>query len=78
MLPLFKKVWYNSLQILFLSQFVQQVEVISRVPGGWDYQVYDHDGQFTLYCIDATGAVRDIYRRLAISTLVEQIEPEEM
>lgn len=62
--------------IIFINQFVQQIEVISRIENGWDYRAYDHNGHFTLACIDVTISVADIYRRLQIPILAEQPEPE--
>lgn len=64
--------------ILFINQFFQQVEVISRTPSEWVYHTYGPGEHFTLHCIDVTIAVDDIYRRLPIPIPVEKPGLEEI
>ena len=53
-------------EIVLISQYVQHVEVITRIPSGWDYQEYGHEDQFPLASLNVTIRVSDIYRRLSI------------
>ncbi len=68
-------------EIVLISQYVQHVEVITRIPGGWEYQEYGHEERFLLASLNVTIRVSEIYRRLSIPlekrTLIplEIIEP---
>ena len=53
-------------EIVFISQYVQHVEVITRTPSGWDYQEYGHEERFPLASLNMTIDVSEIYRRLSI------------
>ena len=52
--------------IVFISQYVQHVEVITRTASGWEYHEYGHEECFTLASLNVTVCVADIYRRLSI------------
>ena len=81
----YKLLRYQSKQsiqeIVFISQYVQHVEVITRTPSGWEYREYGHEEEIPLASLNMTIQVSDIYRRLSIPiekrTLVplEIIEP---
>ena len=68
-------------EIVLISQYVQHVEVITRIPSGWDYREYGHEDSFSLTSLRITVRVSDIYRRLTIplekrtSLPLEIIEP---
>lgn len=64
--------------IVFISQYVQHVEVITRTPSGWDYQEYGHEDRFLLASLNVTIRVADIYRRLSIPLEKRAIIPFEM
>jgi len=53
-------------EIVFISQYVQHIEVITRIPSGWDYQEYGYEDTFQLASLNVTVRVSDIYRRLSI------------
>ena len=53
-------------EIVFISQYVQHVEVITRTSSDWVYQEYGHDESFTLASLNVTIHVADIYHRLSI------------
>ncbi len=53
-------------EIVFISQYVQHVEVITRIPLGWEYQEYGHDESFPLVSLNINIRIADIYRRLSI------------
>ena len=53
-------------EIVLISQYVQHVEVITRIPSGWDYEEYGHADHFPLASLNVTVRVSDIYRRLSI------------
>jgi Uma2 family endonuclease len=58
-------------EIVFISQYVQQVEVFTRTAQGWEYQQYRHGQDFPLTSLDITLAVADIYRRLSVPVVLE-------
>lgn len=53
-------------EIMFISQYVQHVEVITRTPSEWEFQEYGHEDSFLLASLNLTIHVSDIYRRLSI------------
>jgi Uma2 family endonuclease len=61
-------------EIVLISQYVQQVEVITRTATSWDYHKYGYGQQFPLSSLDVTIAVADVYRRLSIPTKSDQSE----
>ncbi len=65
-------------EIIFISQYVQHVEVIARTPLGWDYQEYEHEESFSLASLNITIHVSDIYRRLSIPIKKRKIVPLEI
>lgn len=81
----YKRLRYQSKQsmqeIVFISQYVQHVEVITRTTSGWEYREYGHEERVPLATLKMTIHVSAIYRRLSIPlekrTLVplEIIEP---
>ncbi len=65
-------------EIMFISQYVQHVEVITRTPSGWQYQEYGQDDQFLLASLHVTIRVSDIYRRLSIPHEKRTVMPLEV
>ena len=65
-------------EIVFISQYVQHVEVITRTPSGWDYQEYGHEESFPLLSLNMTIHVSAIYRRLSIPLEKRTIVPLEI
>ena len=65
-------------EVVFISQYVQHVEVITRTPSGWEYQEYGHDESFPLASLNITIRVADIYRRLSIPYEKRTILPLEV
>jgi Uma2 family endonuclease len=65
-------------EIVFISQYVQHVEVITRTPSGWEYQEYGHEESFPLASLNTTIHVSDIYRRLSIPLEKRTIVPLEI
>ncbi len=53
-------------EIVFISQYMQHVEMITRTSSDWVYQEYGHDESFTLASLNVTIHVADIYHRLSI------------
>ena len=65
-------------EIVLISQYVQHVEVITRIPSGWDYQEYGHEDHFPLASLNITVRVSDIYRRLSIPLEKRSLIPLEI
>ena len=63
-------------EIIFISQVIQRVEVFSRSTTGWLYHQYGAGQSFLLRSLDIVIEVRQLYRRLAIPVVVEQVEEE--
>lgn len=59
-------------EIVFISQYVQRVEVISRTATGWDYHEYGYGQEFPLASLDVTIAVADVYRRLSVPAVIDE------
>jgi Uma2 family endonuclease len=53
-------------EIVFISQRVQHIEVITRLDTGWEYQEYGAGDACLFRHLNLTIKVADIYRRLAI------------
>ena len=64
-------------EIVFLSQYVQRVEVFTRSTTGWLYQQYGAEQSVHLASLNVTIEIRQFYRRLSIPAMVEHIENEE-
>ncbi len=64
-------------EIILISQYIQRVEVFSRVVTGWLYQQYGAGQGFHLASLDLEIEVRQVYRRLSIPAAVEQEEEGE-
>src|SRR5579859_4287321 len=64
-------------EILFISQVIQRVEVFSRSTTNWLYHQYGAGQSFHLASLDIELEVRQLYRRLFIPVLVEQMKEEE-
>jgi Uma2 family endonuclease len=64
-------------EIIFISQVIQRVEIFSRSASGWLYQQYGMGQGFLLGSLDIELEVRQLYRRLSIPALVEQVAGEE-
>ena len=64
-------------EIVFLSQYVQRVEVFTRSTTGWLYQQYGAGQSVHLASLNVTIEIRQFYRRLSIPAMVEHIENEE-
>jgi len=63
-------------EIVFISQVIQRVEIFSRSATGWLYQQYGAGQSFHLVSLDIEIEVRQLYRRLSIPAMVEQVEEE--
>ena len=64
-------------EIVFLSQYIQRVEVFSRSASSWLYQQHGAGQSIHLTSLNLTIEVRQLYRRLSIPTAVNQVEDEE-
>ena len=65
-------------EIIFISQIIQRVEVFSRSTTGWIYYQYGAGQSFFLTSLDIEIEVRQLYRRLSIPAVVEEVEKEDM
>src|SRR6266480_526034 len=63
-------------EIIFISQIIQRVEVFSRSAADWLYHQYGGGQSFHLASLDIEIGVRQLYRRLSIPAVVEQVEEE--
>ena len=63
-------------EIVFISQVIQRVEIFSRSDTGWLYQQYGAGQSFRLESLDIEIEVRQLYRRLSIPAVIEQMEEE--
>src|SRR5712691_8160598 len=63
-------------EIIYISQIIQRVEVFSRSTTGWIYHQYGAGQSFFLTSLDIEIEVRQLYRRLSIPAVVEQVEEE--
>jgi len=57
-------------EILFLSQYIQRVEVFSRSATSWLYQQYGTGQSFHLTSLNVTIETRQFYRRLSIPAVL--------
>ncbi|GAC1400092.1 MAG: Uma2 family endonuclease [Ktedonobacteraceae bacterium] len=64
-------------EIVFLSQYIQRVEVFTRSATSWLYQQYGAGQSFSLTSLNLIVEVRQLYRRLSIPAVVDQVEEEE-
>jgi Uma2 family endonuclease len=64
-------------EIIFISQVIQRVEAFTRSLTDWIYQQYGAGQSFHLASLDIEVEVRQLYRRLSIPVVVEQVEEEE-
>ena len=65
-------------EIIFISQTIQRVEVFSRSTTSWLYQQYGAGQSFLLTSLEIEIAVRQLYRRLSIPVMVEDVEVEDI
>src|SRR5437763_6912663 len=63
-------------EIIFISQVIQRVEVFSRSATNWLYYQYGTGQSFHLASLDIEIEVRQLYRRLFIPAVVEQVKEE--
>ena len=63
-------------EIIFISQMIQRVEILSRSDTGWLYQQYGAGQSFHLESLDIEIEIRQLYRRLSIPAVIEQVEEE--
>jgi Uma2 family endonuclease len=63
-------------EIIFISQVIQRVEIFSRSDTGWLYQQYGAGQSFRLESLDIEIEVSQLYRRLSIPAVIEQVEEE--
>jgi Uma2 family endonuclease len=63
-------------EIVFISQIIRRVEIFSRSATGWLYQQYGTGQCFHLASLDIEIEVRQLYRRLSIPAVVEQVVEE--
>jgi Uma2 family endonuclease len=61
-------------EIIFISQVIQRVEAFTRSLTGWIYRQYGAGQSFHLASLDIDVEVRQLYRRLSIPVVVEQVE----
>ncbi|HVB25797.1 MAG TPA: Uma2 family endonuclease [Ktedonobacteraceae bacterium] len=64
-------------EIIFISQNIQRVEVFARSTTGWLYHQYGAGQSFLLTSLDIEIEVRQLYRRLSIPPMVEEVEEED-
>lgn len=64
-------------EIIFISQYIQRVELFSRATNDWSYHQYGAGQSFFLTSLNIEIEVRQLYRRLSIPVVVEEIEQEE-
>src|SRR5438876_5706145 len=65
-------------EIIFVSQIIQRVEVFSRSTTGWIYHQHGAEQSFFLTSLDIDIELRQLYRRLSIPAVVEEVEKEDM
>src|SRR5712691_3408441 len=65
-------------EIIFISQIIQRVEVFSRSTTDWIYHQFGAGQSFHLASLDIEIEVRQLYRRLSIPAVVEEVEEEDM
>jgi len=63
-------------EIVFISQVIQRVEVFSRSATDWLYHQYGAGQSFHLRSLDIEIEVRQLYQRLFIPAVVEQVKEE--
>lgn len=63
-------------EIIFISQSIQRVEVFARSTTGWLYHQYGAGQSLLLTSLDIEIEVRQLYRRLSIPPMVEEVEEE--
>ncbi len=63
-------------EIVYISQVIQRVEVFTRSSTGWIYQQYGAGQSFLLTSLNIEIEVRQIYRRLSIPAVIEELEVE--
>src|SRR5579859_4211483 len=63
-------------EIIFISQIIQRVEIFSRSTTDWIYHQYGAGQSFFLTSLDIEIEVRQLYRRLSIPAVVEEVEEE--
>ena len=63
-------------EIVLISQVIQRVELFSRSTAAWLYQQYGAGQSFHLHSLDIEIEVRQLYRRLSIPAVVEQVDDE--
>ena len=63
-------------EIIFISQVIQRVEVFSRSATDWLYHQYGAGQSFHLRSLDIEIEVRQLYRRLFIPVVVEEVKEE--
>ncbi len=64
-------------EIVFLSQYIQRVEVFTRSTTSWIYKQYGYGQSVHLVSMNITIEIQQLYRRLSIPAMVEQMEKEE-
>jgi Uma2 family endonuclease len=63
-------------EIVYISQVIQRVEILSRSDTGWLYQQYGSGQSFRLESLDIEIEIRQLYRRLSIPAVIEQVQEE--
>ncbi len=63
-------------EIIFISQVIQRVEVFSRSATDWLYHQYGAGQSFHLRSLDIEIEVRQLYQRLFIPAVVEEVKEE--
>lgn len=64
-------------EIVYVSQYLQRVEVFTRAADGWLYQQYGNGQSFHLTSLDLEIEVSQLYRHLSIPMLLEQAKEED-
>ncbi|GAC1349994.1 MAG: Uma2 family endonuclease [Ktedonobacteraceae bacterium] len=65
-------------EIIFISQVIQRVEIFTRSSTGWIYHQYGARQSFFLTSLDIEIELRQLYRRLSIPAVVEEVEEEDI
>ena len=64
-------------EIVLISQYIQRIEVFTRSAESWLYQQYGAGQSIHLTSLNITVEVKQLYRRLSIPAMVEQVEEED-
>src|SRR5437588_124205 len=63
-------------EIILISQVIQRIELFSRSATDWLYHQYGAGQSFHLTSLDIEIEIRQLYRRLSIPVVVEEVKEE--